>query len=267
MLTDEQLAKRVDKIGASFIPALMAGDEKKIAREWMRLVGHPSYQPEDLSDQWGPAFGSYIESFCLDWHEKKTGHPITDRGEWVLYPGPEYPYVGCTLDGYRCHDNTCIDAKQWSRWSKIEECLETYPGQMVVQKACTRAQRAALLVCHGGEEPSEHELRWPEEYEAEVWSRIRWFWNLVETLQQPTASLPGVKAPLINAVRVVDMSGSNAWGNWAAQWLANKGAKVAFDEAVKGLKDLIDADVGRAFGHGLCASRSKAGAISFKEQK
>jgi hypothetical protein len=265
MLTPEQQAKRADKIGASFIPALMAGDEKKIAREWMRLVGHPSYVPEDLSDQWGPSFGSFIEPFVLDWHEKKTGHPITDRGEWVLYPGPEYPYLGCTLDGYRCHDNTCIDAKQWSRWSKIEECLETYPGQMVVQKACTRAERAALLVCHGGEEPTEHELRWLEEYEAEVWSRIRWFWNLVETLQAPCA-LPGVKAALVNAVRVVDMGKSNAWADFAATWLKNAEAKKAFDGAAKGLKELIEPDVARAFGHGICATRSKTGAVTIKEQ-
>lgn len=267
MLTPEQQAKRADKIGASFIPALMAGDEKKIAREWMRLVGHEAYQPEDLSDQWGPSFGSYIEPFVLDWHEKKTGHPITDRGQWVNYPGPEYPYVGCTLDGYRCHDNTCIDAKQWSRWSKIEECLETYPGQMVVQRACTRAERAALLVCHGGEEPSEHELRWPEEYEAEVWHRIEWFWNLVETLQQPTASLPGVKAPLVNAVRVIDYTGNNAWADFAHVWLENQAAAKAFNTAAKDLKLMLEPDVAKAFGHGICASRSKAGSITIKEQR
>ena len=264
MLTDEQWAKRADKIGASFVPALMAGDEKKIAREWMRLVGHPAYEPEDLSGQWGPSFGSYIESFVLDWHEKKTGMPITDRGQWVTHP--DIPYVGCTLDGYRCKDNTAIDAKQWSRWSKIEECLETYPGQMVVQKACTRAQRACLLVCHGGDEPVEHELLWAPEYEAEVWHRIAWFWNLVETLQQPCA-LPGVKPALISAVRVVDMQGSNAWASWAAQWLKYQDGAKTFAAAAKGLKELIEPDVSRAYGHGICASRSKAGSITIKESK
>jgi len=266
MLTEAQKEARRGKIGASFIPKLMAGDEKAIGREWMRLVEHPAYQEEDLSDQWGPALGSYIENFCLDWHERKTGQALTDRGVWVNYPDPEFPYIGCTLDAYRCSDNTVIDNKQWSRWSKIEECLTTYPGQLVVQRACTRAARAALLICHGGDEPQEHPVEWPAEYEAEVWRRVAWFWERVESLEEP-CKLPGIKAPLINAVRVVDMNGNNAWSDFAATWIQNRGAKQAFDAAAKGIKELIEDDVSKAFGHGICATRSKSGALSIKEAR
>jgi len=270
MLTPEQQAARRGKIGASFIPKLMAGDEEAIGREWMRLVEHPEYKELDLSAQWGPAFGSFIEPFCLDWHEKKTGFALTDRGVWVNYPEPQFAYVGCTLDAYRCKgndrfpSNTCIDNKQWSRWDKVDNCLLTYPGQLVVQKACTRAEHAALLICHGGDEPQEYPVEWPPEYEAEVWRRVQWFWERVESLEEP-CKLPGIKAPLVNAVRVVSMEGNNEWGSWAAQWLANKEAKGLFDGAVKGLKELIEPDVAKATGHGVVATRSKAGAISFKE--
>jgi hypothetical protein len=262
MLTEAQREARKGKIGASFGPKLMIGDEKAIALEWMRLVEHPDYKELDLSGQWGPSYGGYLEPFMLDYHEKKTGKPLTDRGVWVDHP--DISYLGCTLDAYRCCDNTNLDAKVWSRWSALDECITTYPAQLIIQKSCTRAARSALLVCHGGEEPQEHEVLWTPEYEGELWRRVEWFWKHVETLQAPY-KLPGVKAPLINAVKVVDMGKSNSWGKFAAQWLQNHDAKKAFDDAVKNLKDLIDEDVAKAYGHGICATRSKAGSITIKE--
>ena len=42
-LTAEQQKHREDKITASFLPYLMAGDEKKILTEWQRIVGDPNY--------------------------------------------------------------------------------------------------------------------------------------------------------------------------------------------------------------------------------
>lgn len=261
MLTDEQKQRRQGKIGASFIPKLMAGDEAAIANEWMRLVDHPGYVEVDLSNEWLPSFGAFIEPFVLNWHERQTGMPLTDRGQWVDHP--HIPYLGCTLDAFRVADNTVIDAKAPSRWNSLENVLATYPGQLVVQKSCTNADNAALLVCHGGDEPTEHAVIWEAEYEAEVWRRIQWFWERVETLQAP-CKLPGIKAKLIDAVRVVDFTGNNAWADFAATWLATKAAKTKFDEAAKGIKTLIEDDVARAFGHGICATRSKAGAITVK---
>ena len=64
MLTDEQWAKREGHIGASFVPWLMAGDEKRMVNEWMRLVDHPDYVRPDLSGEWAPSFGSYVEPFA-----------------------------------------------------------------------------------------------------------------------------------------------------------------------------------------------------------
>jgi hypothetical protein len=267
MLTPEQQEARRGKIGASFGPKLMAGDEEAIGREWMRLVEHPDYKELDLSEKWGPAFGSYIEPFCLDWHERVSGYALTDRGVWVDHP--ELAYVGCTLDAYRCTgggrypSNTCLDAKQWSRWASVESCIETYPAQLVIQQGCTRAEAAALLICHGGDEPVEYPVLWPEEYEAEVWRRLQWFWDRVETLQPP-CKLPGIKQPLINAARIVDMGQSNIWAEYAAMWLENREAADLFKEATKGIKELVEPDVVKAFGHGICATRSKAGALTIK---
>lgn len=260
MLTEEQKRRRSGKIGASFIPALMAGKEDSITREWMRLVDHPDYVEEDLSKNWPVILGNVLEGPMLDWYEWRHSCLLTRRGEWAPHPGLDY--LGCTLDAFREADRTNIDCKWMSRFRPIDDARLYYTGQLVVQKACTKADRSALLVVHGGDEPTEYEATWDEEYERVVWERIAWFWGRVETLQPPVA-LPEVKAP-VPAIRIVDMSDSNAWGSAAADWLANKAAAAAFEASKKTMKELIEPDVAKAFGHGVTANRSKSGAIGFK---
>lgn len=259
MLTAEQAAKRRGKIGASFVPYLMAGSEDKIRSEWMRLVEHPDYVEEDFSTNWPVQFGSFIENFALDWHQMKTGQALTRRGEWIEHP---CGYVGCTLDAYREADRCVIDNKAPGRWRVLDDVLAFYPGQLVVQRACMQAERASLLIVHGGDEPTEYPISWDAEYEDEVWRRIGWFWACVENLQPPY-KLPPAKS-LVPAVRVVDMTGNNSWADFAQTWLGNKEAYAAFNVAAKGVKSLVEDDVAKAFGHGICATRSRAGALTIK---
>jgi predicted phage-related endonuclease len=261
MLTDEQRAARKGKVGASTVPALMAGDEARIVNEWMRLVEHPDYVEEDLSDNWPVQLGSYLESFALDWHQRKTGQALIHRGEWLAHP--ERPYVGCTLDAYRREDRSVIDAKCPGRWRKLDDVLNYYPGQMVVQKACAQADRAALLICHGGDEPCEFEVIWDDAYEREVWERVAWFWSHVQDLSPPGA-LPAAKVAG-PALRTVDMTASNVWASCAWSWLATTASAKAYREADKNLKSLIEDDVAVAHGHGIVATRSRSGkTISIK---
>lgn len=263
MLTEEQQRRRQGRVTASFVPYLMAGNEPKILNEWMRLVDHPDYEEEDLSDNWPVQFGSFVETFALDWHARRTGQPLVHRGEFLAHP--ELPHVGCTLDAYRREDRSVIDCKAPTKWRKLEDVLAYYPGQLVVQKACWKAQRAALLIVHGGDEPVEHELTWDPPYEKEVWTRIKWFWERVESLQVPCA-IPAAQ-PAEPSVRIVDMTGNNEWGSFAATWLTHKDGAKLFNEAAKGLKGLIEADVAKAHGHGVVCSRSRAGALTIKEQQ
>lgn len=260
MLTEEQQRAREGKIGASFIPALMAGDESKIAREWMRLCDHPDYEPEDLSHTWPVIMGNIVEGPALDWFEWRHSCLLTRRGEWWTHS--EFPYLGATLDAWREADGTVIDCKWMGRFRPIEEARLYYTGQVVVQKACAWADKASLLVVYGGDEPTEYEASWDEAYEREVWERIAWFWSRVETLQPPVA-LPAVKAP-VPAIREVSFEGNNEWSVAAADWLANRNPAAVFEASKKAMKALIEPDVARAFGHGVIASRSKAGAIGFK---
>lgn len=261
MLTDEQWAKREGHIGASFAPWLMAGDEKRMVSEWMRLVDHPDYQRPLLGGEWGPTFGSYVEPFALDWHEAKTGQALTRRGEWVEHPSLDY--VGCTLDAFRESDHCVLDCKVLSRWSNLEEQRAFYTPQLLVQCRAVKAQFAALLVVYGGEEPVEYPAGWNQDYERQVWERIEWFWGRVESLQPPCA-LPAVKGQ-VPAVKEYDMSGSNAWTVYAGRWLGNREAAAVFNESASELKQLVPPDAVRAYGSGIAVSRSKAGSLTIRE--
>jgi hypothetical protein len=64
-------------------------------------------------------------------------------------------------------------------------------------------------------------------------------------------------------VRIVDMSGSNSWANFAAVFRLTRSGFLEHEKAKAELKALMPDDAKEAVGHGIRARRSKAGAISF----
>jgi hypothetical protein len=64
-------------------------------------------------------------------------------------------------------------------------------------------------------------------------------------------------------VRIVDMAASNAWAEHAANFLRTREAHFAHETACSELKALMPEDAKEAFGHGVRAKRSRAGAVSF----
>lgn len=263
MLTPEQLLAREGKITGSFLPALVSGDEAKIFNKWLELVGDPSWQPEDLSNVWAPAFGSYIESFALDWHALKTGTQLGRRGEVVVHP--TRPYVCVTLDAYRSEDSTVIDCKAPGAYRKLDNVLSYYVPQMVAQRACVGAERASLLVVHGGAEPQEYPITWDDAYEQRLWEIVDQYWHCITTLTPPNG-LGALAAP-VKAERVYEMQGNNEWASEAVIWLETYRHAKQASTSEKALKAMVPADAKRVFGHSVEIIRDKAGRLSLREQK
>ena len=67
----------------------------------------------------------------------------------------------------------------------------------------------------------------------------------------------------IEAVRIVDMSGSNAWTEAAGIFARTRAAYLEHEQAKTELKSLLPEDAKEAIGHGIRAKRSKSGAVSF----
>ena len=71
------------------------------------------------------------------------------------------------------------------------------------------------------------------------------------------------RLPRIQAVRIVDMSGSNAWAEFAGIFARTREAFLEHEHAKTELKVLMPEDAKEAIGHGIRAKRSKSGAVSF----
>jgi hypothetical protein len=68
----------------------------------------------------------------------------------------------------------------------------------------------------------------------------------------------------MEAVRIVDMSTSNSWAEFAAVYRNTRDAFLQHENAKTELKAIVPEDAREAKGHGVRAKRSKSGAISFE---
>jgi hypothetical protein len=90
------------------------------------------------------------------------------------------------------------------------------------------------------------------------------FWRCVENGEPPRLFGVDPPRPRIAAVRMVDMSASNSWAEFAAIFRTTRDAFLEHEKAKAELKALTPEDAKEAFGHGVRAKRSKSGAISFE---
>ena len=91
----------------------------------------------------------------------------------------------------------------------------------------------------------------------------RKFWRCVENGEPPRVFGVEPPRPRIEAVRIVDMSASNSWAELAGVFRSTRSAFQEHERAKVELKGLMPEDAKEAFGHGIRAKRSKAGAVSF----
>ena len=69
--------------------------------------------------------------------------------------------------------------------------------------------------------------------------------------------------PRLEAVRIVDMSGSNSWAEFAGLFRNTRQAFLDHERSKTELKALMPEDAKEAIGHGVRGKRSKSGAVSF----
>jgi hypothetical protein len=127
----------------------------------------------------------------------------------------------------------------------------------------TNARTAALSIITGGGKWVEIKVPADPLYQHLVVTAERKFWRCVESGEPPALFGVDPPKPRVEAVRIVDMTTSNAWAEFAATFLRTRAAHSEHEGAKGELKGLVPADAQQAFGHGVRAKRSKSGAISF----
>ena len=89
------------------------------------------------------------------------------------------------------------------------------------------------------------------------------FWRCVLSGEEPRLINVAAPRPRLDAVRIVDMSSSNSWAEFAALFRSTRPAFLDHERAKGELKGLMPDDAKEAIGHGVRAKRSRSGAVSF----
>ena len=264
-LSAEDRALRLQFVGGADANTLMSGDIERVNNLWEEKLG--LREPDDLSGVLQVQLGSYTEPFNRAWYEKQTGRVVTDVGAAMSHL--DHEWMGATLDGIareaRPGGERVFEAKHVSAFAKSDEVLAKYLPQLTHNMLVAGLQRADLSVIFGNHKFEVFEVTLDAAYAAQLMAVEQAFWTCVQTRTRPHAV--AVEAPKPPAVRVVDMTGSNAWSVAAADWAFNKDAAKKFAEAADTLKALVEDDVSVAFGHGVQAKRNAARAISITEIK
>ena len=90
------------------------------------------------------------------------------------------------------------------------------------------------------------------------------FWRCVQSGETPHLINAEPPRPRIEAIRIVDMSASNSWAEFAALFRNTREAFLDHERAKSELKALMPEDAKEAIGHGVRAKRSKSGAVELR---
>jgi predicted phage-related endonuclease len=247
-------------IGGSDARIIMGGDEAALLRIWREKRGEA--EPPDYSGNLLVQLGLATEPLNRRWYERTTGEVIKDVQSWVRHP--VIRWMAATLDGVVESTGAVFEAKFMLPWSFSEEAAAAkHMAQVQHNMWVTNATAAVLSIITGGAKWLEIKISADPLYQHLLLTAEKKFWRSVESGEPPR--LFGAEPPraCVDAVRIVDMSSSNAWAEFSNVFQRTREAYLEHENAKAELKGLMPEDAKEAIGHGIRAKRSKSGAVSF----
>ena len=172
--------------------------------------------------------------------------------------------MAATVDGRIEGSDAVFEAKFMLPWSFSEEAAaEKYMPQLQHNMWVAAASSAALSVITGGGKWIEITTHADPLYQHLIVTAERKFWRCVESGEPPHLFGVEPSKPRIEAVRIVDMSASNSWADFADLFRSTRQAFLDHERSKSELKALMPEDAKEAIGHGVRGKRSKSGAVSF----
>jgi predicted phage-related endonuclease len=228
-------------IGGSDARIIMGNDEESLLQLWREKRGET--EPPDYSRNLLVQLGLTIEGLNRRWYERTTGEVIKDVQSWIRHP--VIRWMAATLDGV------------------VERAAEKHMPQVQHNMWVTNARAAVLSIITGGAKWLEIKISADPLYQHLLLTAEKKFWRCVESGEPPR--LFGAEPPRarVEAVRIVDMSSSNAWAEFSNVFRRTREAYLEHENAKVELKGLMPEDAKEAIGHGIRAKRSKSGAVSF----
>jgi hypothetical protein len=261
--TELEFRRPVDRrsfIGGSDARIIMGGDEAALVRLWREKRAEVG--PEDLSGNLIVQLGRATEELNRSWYERNTGRKVRDAQRQVRHSA--IPWMAATLDGIVDGTEAVFEAKFMLPWSFSEEAAaEKYMAQLQHNMWVTHLRTSVLSSITGGGKWVEVTIPMDPLYLSVLVSAEKKFWRCVQSGETPHLINAEPPRPRIEAIRIVDMSASNSWAEFAALFRNTRTAFLDHERAKSELKALMPEDAREAIGHGVKAKRSKSGAVSF----
>src|SRR5262245_66236480 len=247
-------------IGGSDARIIMGNDEAALTRLWREKRGE--VEPEDLSRNLIVQLGAATEELNRGWYERNTGRQVRDVQRRVKHSA--IPWMAATLDGIVEGVAAVFEAKFMLPWSFSDgAAAEKYMPQLQHNMWVTHLRSAVLSIITGGGKWVEITIPMDPLYLSVLVSAEKKFWRCVQSGETPHLINAEPPRPRIEATRIVDMSSSNSWAEFAALFRNTRGAFLDHERAKSELKALMPEDAKEAIGHGVRAKRSRSGAVSF----
>jgi predicted phage-related endonuclease len=258
-MTPDQFQRRFF-IGGSDARTIMGSDEAALVRLWREKRGEAA--AEDLSANLIVQLGTATEDLNRTWYERNTGRRVTAVQRHVKHSA--IVWMAATLDGLVEEIGAVFEAKFMLPWSFSEEAAaEKYMAQLQHNMWVTHYRQAVLSIVTGGGKWVEVTIPMDPIYLSVLVSAEKKFWRCVQSGEPPHLINAEPPRARIEAVRIVDMSPSNSWAEFAALFRSTRTAFLDHERAKSELKALIPEDAKEAIGHGVRAKRSRSGAVNF----
>ena len=247
-------------IGGSDARIIVGNDEAALIHLWREKRGEA--EPEDLSGNLIVLLGIATEALNRHWYERNTGQTVECVQHRLMHP--LLRWMGATLDGMVAGSATVFEAKFMLPWSFSEDAAaEKHIAQLQHNMWVTNSRDAALSIITGGGKWVEINIAADPLYQHLLLTAEKKFWRCVESGAAPCLFSIDPPRARIEAVRIVDMSSSNAWAEFSNVFRRTRDAYLEHENAKAELKALMPEDTKEAIGHGIRAKRSKSGAVSF----
>ncbi|PAY05940.1 endonuclease [Bradyrhizobium sp. UFLA03-84] len=247
-------------IGGSDARIIMGDDQDRLVRLWREKRGELA--PEDFSRNLIVQLGVTTENLNRNWYQGCTGQTVTDVQKRVRHP--VHTWMAATLDGIVEQTGAVFEAKFMLPWAFSEEAAAgKHMAQLQHNMWVIAARSAVLSVITGGGKWIEITVHADPLYQHLLLTAEKKFWRCVQSGEQPALFGSEAPRPRLAAVKVVDMTASTLWAEYAASYLHTRVAHGDHERAKSELKKLVPEDAKEAFGYGVRAKRAKSGAISF----
>ena len=247
-------------IGGSDARIIMGNDEPALIRLWREKRGE--IEPEDLSGNLIVQLGKATEDLNVSWYERNSGRRVIERQRLVKHSA--ISFMAATLDGVVEGTGAIFEAKFMLPWSFSDEAaVEKHMAQVQHNMWVTHLRTSVLSIITGGGKWVEISIPMDPLYLSVLVSAEKKFWRCVQSGEPPHRINAEAPRPRLEVVRIVDMSSSNSWAEFAALFRNTRAAFLDHERARTELKALMPEDAKEAIGHGVRAKRSKTGAVSF----